>query len=169
MRALATLLAACCLLAVVVGPAGAVHDTDRDPTVGEAGIAVESSNGTGTVTVSAPVSGLAAVEGRAVVLTRPFGTDALELNATLAVYGPQGYVRVAPSLAGYRPAQQRTVGREPGPLGVRRPVRAAALADADAGGVGNLLRGGVRRAGSGGAGGGGTRERREAGRAVSGV
>ena len=146
MRALATLLAACCLLAVVVGPAGAVHDTDRDPTVGEAGIAVESSNG-----------------------TRPFGTDALELNATLAVYGPQGYVRVAPSLAGYRPAQQRTVGREPGPLGVRRPVRAAALADADAGGVGNLLRGGVRRAGSGGAGGGGTRERREAGRAVSGV
>ena len=158
MRALATLLAALCLLAVVVGPAGAVHDTDRtfqvflesdgdatlaferhynlsvsgererfetlrdnataregrvsafadrvergagavaestdrEPTVGDAGIAFESANGTGTVTVSAPVSGLAAVEGRAVVLTRPFGTDALELNATLAVYGPQGYVR----------------------------------------------------------------------------
>lgn len=69
--------------------------TDREPAVGDAGIRVESANGTGTVTLSAPVPGLAAVEGRAVVLTRPFGTEAFALGAdeTLVVRGPQGYVR----------------------------------------------------------------------------
>ena len=75
---------------------GAVREeTDRDPTVGEAGIRVESANGTGTVTLSAPVSGLAAVEPRAVVLTKPFGTEAFALgeNETLVVRGPQGHVR----------------------------------------------------------------------------
>ena len=69
------------------------ESTDRDPTVGEAGIRFDEANGTGTVTVSVPVSGLARVEPRAVVLTQPFASESFAPNETLAVHGPQGYVR----------------------------------------------------------------------------
>jgi len=160
MRAVAAFLALTCLLAVVVAPAGAVHDTgrtfqvfleddgdatlavervydlsvpaerarfetlrdnatvraervtafttrleggmeavrestERDPTLDDADVEFAAGNGTGTVTLSVPVSGLARVEPRAVVLTQPSGSPAFALaeNETLVVHGPAGYVR----------------------------------------------------------------------------
>lgn len=75
------------------GMATVRDSTERDPTVGDAGIEFTEANGTGTVTVGAPVSGLARVEPRAVVLTQPFSSDSFAVNATLVVRGPEGYVR----------------------------------------------------------------------------
>jgi hypothetical protein len=77
------------------GMAALRESTERDPTLGDAGVECAVGNGTGTVTLSVPVSELARVEPRAVVLTQPFGspTFALAENETLVVHGPAGYVR----------------------------------------------------------------------------
>lgn len=77
------------------GAATVRESTERDPAVGDAGVEFATADGTGTVALSAPVSGLARVEPRAVVLTQPFASPSFALaeNETLVVRGPEGYVR----------------------------------------------------------------------------